>query len=215
MPTSIPSTFYMFCQRNHLMVNNLQYTGGITSNGIATATVSPEATASYLSGDMPYIGFGPIHGRENIIPSYFHLSVLSEYYVEYALEYVRSGHFKTYPSRVTCFFAFDDMDFCHKASAIYGWNLNEVKIFNLVPSPLNKYARCDMEIVTIMRAFQPYGTPFELFETAAHRYWSGQSGFGDIFHRFQVNEPPPEREPIWETLIEGRLQLVNGDQPAC
>jgi hypothetical protein len=209
----VPDTFYVFANTNNWLTNhNLQFTKGITSASIGEIMANEELTKKYMNGSIDYLQYIPnaqpdVHGV-----SLYSMTATRDYRIEYNCELYRRSHedSRLYHSRMSCIYAFGDLDTCTRVSNMYGWDLNSVKKFKLLSLPLTRVAKVNMEIITLMRNVDGLGTfgPQEQ-EIIWNYYWFGK---GDL-----ALELPKERGSermkrssgvLWEYLIEGRLELV-------
>lgn len=214
MQPGLPEHFYIFAnQAAFLTRHNLSVTGSLFSAAYTYTSMSPDALRAYKEGTLDYLSFDP---SANGMPvgSPFRSSVISgthsDYRVEVEAEEYRRSNYPLLPSRLSCVFAFGDEESCRAAASRHGWNLNEVKRFRLLPSPLNRLHRANMEIVSVARVLyrgQRAISP-EWTRSLWEEYWAGLIGIPiegiDNEGQRRVLRPEP---PIWEWLIEGILHL--------
>jgi hypothetical protein len=211
--SDIPDIFYVFCNTADLGCwHDLQFTHSITSAGIA-ACQDAAFLKTYQDGTADYFPFVPNSGRSTGFTSFFSAALTAEYRVEYDVERIRRMEFSRAPSRFSCVFAFGALEDCQKASQIYRWNIQEVRRFRLVDHRLNRVARVNMDVVSLMRSGYRKGSWTEDRSIAIWRhYWSGAEGLSIDIPAVE-NDRPTRRAmsvgTLWEYLIEGRLELID------
>lgn len=205
--------FFVFADTSNMMCwHNLRFTRMISSSGISAVDTNPSFREAYLRGSANYAPYVPSSGRSCGFVSLFTVNVTSQYQVEYDAEFTRFHEFPTLPSRFSAIFAFGNEDDCRKAHELYRWDLSTLRRFRLIPNPLNRVHRANMEIISLMRSVYPRGSwSREEREAIWRHYWSGGGSLkveipiirNDAFARewFESGE-------IWEYLIEGHLELV-------
>jgi hypothetical protein len=194
--------------------HNIQTTKSIVSAGFARASGGDLTFGQqYLTGTADYFIFVPNPNRTQGPVSLFSISAIDLYLVEYNAERVRHLFFPLAPSRLSSVYAFGSEQDCNRAHSLYGWDLNSVRKFRLLPHALNRVQRANMEVVSLMRRAQKGGMWTEEDTTQIWKhYWNGG---GDL----QIEIPAIERGAlvrktissgaIWEYLIEGRLELMD------
>lgn len=210
---SFPEHFYVFANQTRLDTrHNLSLTGTLFSAAYTYAGMGPEPRKAYMEGTLDYLPFVENTGSLPL-RSPFTSRVIYAYRAEYDAEVYRRLRNPRLPSRLSAVFAFGDEVSCEAAASRYRWDLNEVRRFRLVPSPLNRVHQVNMEIASV--AFTLYAGPTaigpELSKHIWDEYWAGQvgspiEGVSNGGQR-QVYRPEP---PIWEWLIEGILRLDEG-----
>jgi hypothetical protein len=110
-------------------------------------------------------------------------------------------------------YAFGSEEDCQKASERHKWDLGELLRFRLLPHPLNRVHRANMEIVSTMRGAYPSGSwSREQHDAIWRHYWSGGGPLAVEIQAVRDNtlgwQSIPSGE-IWESLIEGRLELLD------
>jgi hypothetical protein len=206
-------TFLVFANTlNVTCWHNLRSTRSITSAGFVAAVDDPTFRDAFLRGTATYAPFVPNTARSSSFVSLFTITAQSLYEVEYDAEYLRSHEFPLLPSRFSAVYAFGSDEDCQRAHERYGWDLSEVRRFRLVPHPLNRVHRANMEIVSLMRSIYPKASWSREDRDAVWRhYWSGQGPLAVEIPAIHNNEPDRESiqsGEIWEYLIEGRLELL-------
>ena len=193
--------------------HNLRFTKAIISSGFVAASEDPTFRAAYLNGTANYAPFVPNNARSSNFVSLFSTNVASSYEVEYDAEYLRSREFPLLPSRFSAVYAFGNYEDCHKVSKRYNWDLKEVRRFRLMPHPLNRVHRANMEIVSLMRTVYPSASwSREQRDDIWRHYWSGGGTLTvetpGIRDDALVQRSIPSGD-IWEYLIEGKLELLD------
>ncbi len=205
---SLPEVFYVFVNMNSLLTkHNLEFTKGFSSGAFGQLGIGDFAK-KYLEGTVDYLPFIPNPDKDIQMVSAFYNNITSEYRTEYNCELHRKYNFPTYPSRLSAIYAFGDYDNCIEVSRKYHWDITTVKKFKLEPSPFNKVAKVNMEIVSLERYANRVSN---LDQNAQNTIWQSYwTGFGEI----QMELPTVNDRQlfnsglIWEFLIEGRITLV-------
>ncbi len=204
--------FYIFVNLNNFTCfHNLKYTKTISSAGYNNAKQFPDFQQKYLEGTIDYHPFIPNPNFADVVISLFTIAAINMYRVEYDAERVRRQYFPHLPSRFSALYAFKRYEDCLKAHNLYGWDLKTIRKFRLIPDPLTKVTRANMEIISLMRYAYPRASWSEegINEIWKH-YWAGLGN--------QIIEIPALKEgklirqncnsgEIWEYLIEGQLVL--------
>jgi hypothetical protein len=212
--TSDGQTFYVFANTSDVMCwHNLHFTKSLLSSGFVAACEDQAFRDAYTSGTAVYAPFVPNQTRSSGFISRFSTNVTAHYQVEYDAERTRAMLFPFAPSRFSCIYAFGREEDCNKAHQLYGWRLDTVRRFTLVPHALNRVQKANMEIISLMRATYPLASRSESDREGIWRhYWSGRGALTvDVP---VIRDDAPSRESgscneIWEYLIEGHLQLVD------
>lgn len=190
---------------------NITVTKTIVSAGFSSATIESSFRDDYLTGSADYFPFIPNPNRKPQFTSLFNLSATSLYLVEYNAERTRRLSFPLAPSRLSAVFAFATEEDCNRASTLYGWALTSVRRFRLAPHPLNRVARVNMEIISLMRSVQPRASWDEAQTNAIwSHYWSGRGSMDlevPVIRNGSIVRQTFSAGEIWEYLIEGRLDL--------
>ena len=191
-------------------VHNLRFTRSIVSAGITTASFDAASAEGYARGTLNYLPFIPNPNRHQGAVSSFAMEATRNYEVEYDAEYIRANEFPLLPSRLSCVYAFRSMADCHAATLKYGWELASVRRFRLVPTPLNRVHRVNMEVVSLMR----YAMRMGVFDRQQRdqiwrHYWHGGGSFSVRIPDLDFSRQQRESGEIWECLIEGRLDLLD------
>src|SRR5690606_17004585 len=121
----------------------------------------------------------------------------------------RKQYYPLYPSRLSALYAFGDYETCELVAKKYGWDIRTVKKFELLPSPLNRVIKANMEIISLERySVRISGQTEEDVHQMCELYWKGIQA--DITY-----QPPPVLKMrdikiglVWEYLIEGVLKMV-------
>ena len=230
--TKIPSTFYVFLSEYNLVSRkNIQNTNCIASSAFFEAisetdksfanthlkkTISSfnpnynkpkNFTNDYLTGDIDYLPLIPNPNTNLGLNSLFSRSITALYNTEYNAEMHRKYRHQTYPSRLSCVYAFGDYKSCIEANKKYGWDLSSVKEFKLIPHKYNKVAKVNMEIISLERMAQ--GQSFldsQSIFNIWNLYWTG-GGNLKLELPTLSSKKEYESEILWEYLIEGTLKL--------
>lgn len=204
----IPDIFYVFVDMNNVMTkHNLEVTKGFSSGAFGQLGFD-DFVNKYLKGTIDYLPFTPNPNTDVQIVSAFYNNITSEYRTEYNCELYRRYNFPKYPSRLSAFYAFGDYKTCLEVSKKYHWDILTVKKFKLDPSPFNRVAKVNMEIVSLER----YANRVSMLDQDTQNiiwqsYWTG---YGD----FPMELPTVNGRQvfhsgiIWEYLVEGRLTLI-------
>lgn len=221
----VPDPFYVFVNRAHWPArHNVTRTGKLVSAAFlaAVSETAPAGTDARLSrgiqsdirerfitGTIDYLPFTPNPTHFGWL-SPFAVSATAKYRVEYEAEIARRHHFPRAPSRLSAIFAFGDDQSCEQASRLHGWPLDEVRQFRLLPHPLARVSKVNMEIVSLMLLAHGGGTTFNVtdLDEIWRGYWSGADSLElDVL----VGEGKSESRSsgcLWEYLIEGALEAI-------
>lgn len=200
----MPEFFYIFVSESYIETyNNFQNTGTFTSSALPLALANPEFRIKYESGTASYHPFEPCDMDCKIISPYL-LTATNDYRVEYDAEYVRRKYFPKFPSRFSAVYAFGDLETCQRVSQIHKWNISTVHKFKLLPNPLNRVIRVNMEIVSLARYAYRHSS-FQSIEELWSVYWSGKDKIAVSMPTRDDNMKTLSTETIWEYLIEGVL----------
>ena len=204
----IPEYFYVFLNFNgiHNEINGHNYnlSKRILSTGIGNVSSKLYDAKAFYDGDIDYLPFVRTN-KELFMISSFMKNKIHNYNIEYNLEYYRKLHYKNYPSRFSGVFAFGSYEACEQISMKYPkwWNIEEVKKFRLVRNnPLNKIAKLNMEIVSLLNAVDISAFSIESQNSIYNTYWSG-GGSVQVERRSIL-----QKDVIYEYLIEGCLEEV-------
>lgn len=215
LPRDLPEYLYVFCSNSFFLTNyNLSNFGQIESAGHSWAR-GPHGKnfrRKYIRGSAQYLPFVPPDKPDCPTASFFSLSVIRNYAIEYNLEVYRYKHHPLSPSRLSCIYAFGDMETCQRVAEKHKWRLNQVKRFTLCPDVLTRIARGNMEVVSCLRNANAWTSVDDLNVAGAH-YWNGDGDFDYEFPEFGPNGNVVGRkqmhiETIWEYLVEGCLTLA-------
>ncbi len=203
---AVPDEFFVFVNfSSPLAAHN--YKIGSYPSAAVSAWMDEELTKKYQEGTISYLPFGPC-GRDPIAISPYCLTAINDYRVEHDAETHRINNFPRYPSRLSATYAFGDEKTCELVSRKYGWDLGTVRKFRLLPHPLNRVAKVNMEHVSLARhAYRV--SAMQSVEKIWDAYWTGVGNIkielpdGENFSR-NIRESGE----IWEFLVEGCLQPV-------
>lgn len=204
----IPETFYIFCNTLNLVTyHNLKYGKSFSSAGFVEAHLNEESKKRYLDGTATYLPYERTQPSVNTV-SPFMLTAMNEYRIEHDAEHVRIKYFPKLPSRMSAVYAFGDMETCREVSNKWGWSLESVKEFKLVPNELNRVIKVNMEVVSLARGvYKGASWSLEDIENIWKHYWSGNGNLS-------LDIPEKEFRKVvssgitWEYLIEGHLKLL-------
>lgn len=186
-------------------------TGTVTLWSSTDAARKPHSDIrrDYLDGSLDYLQFTPNPGYFGW-PSPFANRVATEYRVEYDAEVARRVHAAHSPSRLSAVFAFRSLDDCVRVSSRYGWSMDEVRRFRLLPHEGNRLSVVNMKIVSLARYMYPRGM-WDARELDAlwRSYWRGGGSVSVEVPVDGVNFEHIESGEIPELLIEGVLECVD------
>lgn len=207
--SEVSDIYFVFANTlNHTCWHNLKFTKSIFSAGFAAAGSDPEFLAKYLAGTAQYAPYSPNPNISTSFRSQFSSSISSNYELEYQCEHIRVREFARAPSRLSCIYAFKDYSECELAHQKYRWPLNTVRRFKLIPTPLNRVWRANMEIVSLMRGvYTRAAWDREHIDRIWRAYWSGSGSISLEVPGFRGERRTHSSGEIWEYLIEGRLNL--------
>jgi hypothetical protein len=211
----MPMYFYVFVDGlSPMQKHNFRLRKGIVSGAFLNLGIDNDFIAKYQSGDADYLPFIPNFKTDIHSPSSYSMQTTLNYSLEYNAELFRkqNNDTKIYPSRLSCVYAFGDMETCIAVSKEHGWNINSVKKFKLEPNPLdlNRVVKVNMEIVSLMRSVGWNATFSQSdIDHIWQHYWKGRGDLrlevpaADMSSMKTVNS-----DVIWEYLIEGQLTQV-------
>lgn len=215
----LPEFFYIFVdglspvQKINFKLRNGIVSGAFLNLGLANG----DFLSKYQSGEVDYLPF--VNNTETDInsPSSYNLAVTRDYTLEYNAELARKYYDKTkkYPCRLSCVYAFGDMDTCNKVSEMYGWNINTVRKFKIEPDfeqlKLTRVIKVNMEVVSLMRSIGWSASFSQKDQDSIWRhYWGGGDNLQLEIHEDDMSTRKiVESGLIWEYLIEGRLNQVS------
>lgn len=139
----------------------------------------------------------------------FSHNVTNEYQTEYNCELHRYYNFPKYPSRLSSSYAFGDYESCKLVSQKYGWKLDTVRKFKLIPHEQNRVAKVNMEIISLERlanniSMQDMATLNQVWSW----YWNGNGQLELELPGHSGSRQIYKSGEIWEYLVEGILELV-------
>lgn len=199
-------TFYVFLSlSNPVIKSNFELRGKkIISAGFLNSLTDSNYREKYEKGELDYLPFIPNPNHSNTQPSSFQLKMTDAYAVEYNAEIARKNHFPTIPSRMSCIYAFKNLEDCKKVALRYGWNLGTVRKFYLEPHSLNRVHKVNMEVISLARgAGHLHCLDLSEQDRLWKHYWSGGGSCtieNQLIGTFSCGV-------IWEYLIEGVLIL--------
>ena len=165
--------------------------------------------AKYINGKVNYLPFSYNWDSDIDFISMFNHNITNEYQTEYNCELHRYYNFPKYPSRLSSCYAFGDYESCKLVSQKYGWKLDTIRKFKLIPHEKNRVAKVNMEIISLQRlanniSMQDITTLNQVWSW----YWNGNGelelelpGHSGLRHIYKSGE-------IWEYLVEGILEIV-------
>jgi hypothetical protein len=207
----IPDVFYIFVnQLKFITAHNFQKTGKFSS--AAFSSLSDENfLQKFMQGSVRYLPYEPCKMDQLAISPFF-LSAINDYRIEYDAEVFREKHAKLLPSRLSALYAFGDYESCQLVNQKYEWDLSTVRKFRLLPNPLNRVAKVNMEHVSLAR-YAYRATPMEHTDELWLSYWSGEAKCGARVPvpNYKINTI--ESGTIWEYLIEGIVEHIDHAPP--
>lgn len=230
---SVPEEFYIFVNTNNAQTkHNIEKTNCIVSaaflqciedsdksfadkylKGIIS-TFSPlgrhenNFTQKYETGNLEYLPFVVNQNCDLNFVSMFNNSITNDYTIEYNCEIHRRYNYLTYPSRLSSCYAFSDYESCIHVSEKYGWNINSVRKFKLIPHNNNRVAKVNMEIISLQR----YAESIAMIDQENQiRIWESYwNSFGEIeleLPTLNSGRRKFKSGVLWEYLVEGILML--------
>lgn len=187
---------------------NLEFTKQFSSGAFNSFAIGDEAFAQkYLAGSARYLPYQPCQ-VDLKTPSAYQVSAISHYRLEYDLEVHREQHFPTYPSRLSCLYAFGDFQSCQLANSKYHWPIASVRRFQLRDHAFNRVVRVNMERVSLARhAYAVSMLDDQSIQEICQSYWRGLGDVSMTLPRGMSRETFASGT-LWEYLIEGVVQLV-------
>lgn len=208
--------YIFFNPKNPIQIHNFNISKRIMSNAyerLSLFSSNGDLLDKYLNGSINYMPFDYI-GSDLETLSEFGFSVTKKFFCEYDAEWCRKKNFSKLPSRLSCIFVFKDTESINNAIYRYGWNRNELKIFKLLPSPINRVAKLNMSIVSfLLSMYDKYPVSYSEVEGLWRAYWNGLDKVPNNYSMLynldsnliaDVNSIPV----IWEYLIEGCLEVI-------
>lgn len=229
---SLPETFYVFVNYQNLQTkHNVETTNCICSaaflqfieaydrdfsskylKGIISAFSlnirPPENFADrYINGNIDYLPFSFNYNCSINFISFFNSNITSDYRTEYDCEAFRQRYNPKLPSRLSACYAFGDYESCLKVNRLYGWSLDTVREFVLIPHEYNRVAKVNMEVVSLYRLanrISMLDVPTQ--QQVWANYWTAQENFkmelpSENGHKLY------ETNTLWEYLVEGIMKL--------
>ena len=220
----IPEVFYVFIGQGKTIYSQINYhnyklTHRLVSAGFSSMLADISKIQDFIDGNIFYAPYVPVKPTL-IVPSSHQLAVVNGYSGEYALERYRYNHFKTYPSRFSCLYAFGDMESCELASKWYDWDLKKVKKFQLhdftkdnpalsVFNSAIKVCKCNMEIVTFLWKRNIQHFAIDESDKACQHYWTGGAAIAAEQRDIETGSIlTTESGVLNEYLIEGVLDEI-------
>lgn len=220
----IPEVFYIFIGQGKNIASQINYhnyklNNRLISSGFNSIMADTSKLLDFIMGNIFYAPYIPAKQTLHI-PSSHQLAVVNGYNVEYALERYRYNHFKSYPSRFSCLYAFGDMESCEIASKWHNWDLKKVKKFILhdfskddanlnILNKAIKVCKCNMDIVTYMWNHDLHYFPIEEGDKMCRQYWTGGGAIATEQQNIETgNIITTNSEVLNEYLIEGVLDEV-------
>jgi len=200
----IPQEFFVFVNFSNPVAANNYKVGAYTSAACSTWK-NEETLKKYLNGTLRYLPFEQSERDVHALSPYC-LTAINDYRVEYDAELTRTSLFPLYPSRLSATYAFGNLETCKLVSSKYGWDINTVRRFTLLDTPLNRVVKVNMEHVTLARHAYKVASMGNI-EAIWKAYWSGVANIQMEFpdgENFSINTR--DSGIIWEYLIEGCLQ---------
>ena len=204
-----PDEFFVFVNElNPVTYHNFRVTGRFCSGAFGSLGIDPEFRSKYLDGTAQYLPFSPCEVDLMTLSPYF-LTAINDFRVEYDAERIRLARFPLFPSRMPAIYAFGDMESCEIVGTKYGWSIDTVCRFHLMPNPFNRIVRVNMEHVSLARlAYRvSMGKGSEDDDIWTH-YWSGGAELGIELRSGQFKRESYNSGVIWEFLVEGVVKRV-------
>jgi hypothetical protein len=208
---NIPEEFYVFVNLSSFITKN-NYENSKTFNSAAFGELSMggDILEKYIKGTINYLPFTPNPDRSLHSVSPFHNSITADYRTEYNVEIARQYNYPLYPSRLSATYAFGDYNSCLEVNRKYGWDLSTVKRFILRPSPLNRVAKVNMEIISLER----YASRVSMLDQNTcnfiwQHYWTGQGNMQMELPTLDMKREVYNSGVLWEYLIEGSITGID------
>ncbi|MCR5186048.1 MAG: hypothetical protein K6D97_02905 [Clostridia bacterium] len=197
---------------------NYELTSRLISSGFSSICSQLNVIADFINGDIQYLPFIPEKTTLNVSSAH-RLGVVNGYTLEYNIERYRMLHYKRYPSRLSCLYAFGDYESCVKVSKWYDWDINKVKKFeiskDIMQSTFNKaikVCKCNMEIITHMWNEDVAFYDNNDMDLMAEAYWSGKGMIQTSNQNIRTGRwESRDSDILYEYLIEGILDEVKND----
>jgi hypothetical protein len=201
---------YIFVnQLNPTTEHNFKLIGQFSSAAFGSIG-DPGFLKKYTEGSVRYLPYEPCQMDQLAISPFF-LTAINEYRVEYDAEVFRERHAGLLPSRLSALYAFGDYESCKLVSAKYGWPLHSVQRFGLLPHPLNRVAKVNMEHVSLAR--HAYRTAsLQDVDAVWQSYWSGDANCAFTLPSAGFSRKTYESGTIWEYLLEGTVEHLDRQQ---
>ena len=186
-----------------------KYLKGIISAFSPLGRHESNFTEKYENGNLEYLPFVVNRDCDVNFVSMFTNSVTNEYTIEYNCEVYRRYNLSTYPSRLSSCYAFADYASCEIVSKKYGWNINTVRKFKLIPHKNNRVAKVNMEIISLQRYAERVASIDE--ENQVKIWASYWNSFGEIELELPTLNNGRQNFKsgiLWEYLVEGILMLA-------
>jgi hypothetical protein len=207
------NVFFIFInESNFVTKHNFRLTQQLSSSAITSCIFDHNLLKKYLAGQIDYRPFTLDESNKNLqnnphwdlktVNPFLIYSIKNNYLQELDFENYRSTSFPTYPSRMSSIFAFKDEISCLKASQNYKWDIKTVHKFKIIPNPLTRIIKCNMEIISTANRFYSQIND-KIKQILWENYWEGHGNL-----KFKINDQQIETGEIFEYLIEGTVKLV-------
>ncbi len=198
---NIPEILYVFQLYDDTPIGkiyreNFETTKTIKSAGIYNL-LKDDYRNKFVNGDIEYVDILN-NNFSNRLSKFGFENINNEFEVE--LERYRMKKYKTYPSRLSCIYAFGDYETCKLVSQIYKWSLDEIKEFKIIN--LHSACKVHMEIVSYLKG-KMQNFSFEEIEKYYDKYWKGER-----IDKISIDNKMLSVSPIYEYLIEGEIKEV-------
>lgn len=214
MSEPLPEPLYVYVDGSNPIVHHNVFTMKRLFSPAVLCWEDPEQARRYQANEIDWLPFVP---NERVGPddcangvSFFALGLTAQYRVEYNAELARRHAYPQSPSRLSAIYAFGDEQSYMRANALYGWPLGSLHRFRLIPHPLTRWTRVNMEIVSLSRrtsttSYRDPVTEHQVWDA----YWSGAGSIDLEIPQRLGGRQVVSSGVIWEYLIDGVLELID------
>lgn len=219
----LPNYFYIFTNRNEDVFwnqcenHNINIRNGLLVSAGFYNAICPDKKQRerFLDGELIYAPFVPNYTTTLGKSSPFTFRLIQRYNLEYALELTRYNHFKTYPSRFSCIYAFGSLEECIIFSkGKKNWDIGGLKKFRLLSDDENKeyikVVRANFKFIGLMESYPMMMLSSKGQELLCRHYWEGKGKL--VLPEIKIAEDVLSEERkcdnLNEYLIEGVLEEV-------
>ena len=202
----IPDEFYVFVENlSPPIANEFNITKRLTSASFSSFTNS-DFLPKYMDGSATYCTLQPSSADCQAISDYS-MKLTSNYKVEYDAENYRLTRHCLFPSRLSGIFAFGDYNSCVTASHKYGFKMDSLKRFVLVPNPLNRVAKVNMRIFALAKtAYLTGNLDKESMLYIWSNYWGGTGNLKIDLPVKGAHRRIYDSGVIYEYIIDGVIE---------